>query len=1249
MKTRRITALLVSLCMTLSTVVIPIGASEDTDTNTIVSDTSEEVSADVIEPDDTAEDSASEGFLVPVEQVTEVPEGYVGIYTAEDLYNIRNDLDGNYILMNDIDLSVYENWEPLPKFQGILNGNGHNISNLISNKGGLCSILSGQISNLGVVNCQININLTSSPQHYGVLANTSELGIITNCYTAGNICVNNFEVTDTDEYKSLVSIGGFCGRSEGISVFKSINACDITLSDIVITDLCMDIGAFLGCASDDPNYLEYVINKGDIILNNLTSNYIARIGGIIGEVGYSDVDVEHAINIGNMEINYNATGTSTNSCVGGIIGWSHSTDLPTEITYSSNYGNISGSANGTFSVGGISGVYVNVESCYNAGNINFQCTDSENTRFFIGGIGGESLYTGNCCLSNCYNTGSLSAEGSTATVGGICGYNATDSTISNCYNIGNLLAKAATVSTYARAGHLAGSVYDCETTPTGYYLDSAIIECDIISDYGTACSDSQLQDIEYLDDLDFETIWEIGVTEGYDYPTLRDNPHVPYLVIPDEEDDVIEPDPVEPEQIAPTITGLQDNYTLTLGDTLTLDGMITAGGDGKLTAVNLQHNETDSAFDHRRVELDDATFSLSDFGVLTTDAYPLNAVGTYEFCVYAAATNYTVTDNLVGVFTVTVVGSSCQHDNASILLSMSCHEKNFIDYDISSHSYTYYPHQELECLTCHEVYTRTLNTPYTVADEPHYQYITLDHGYMCECGYLSINESDDHREAYLNSDKTQEPVYKTYDNYLVNSNIDYSYVYSTDTIEIICSYKDCYFIKYPVSNSSQYKYRFINKDLISFDSVIIDEPEEKPEIIGNSYSLYTTEKNYVEGLHYNEALTDFYIISDVIGKIKLKIFNETEQVFLTESEFKENFELIWTDWYDEDNHTCPYIYDADTRTFDVFISSNGIIELRDSNDNIIDYLNVYYSPHKDRIQPLQRYIPYGVSDPRLKNAWNIADTLVFDWNDVSYDLKADGYHIDLTFYNHQHNYFILTTYDSSQTALERYVIAPFAFDIDAWNAVGNAVLAVYDLTFGIASGNLINGKALSVSKITDLSIVVPAGGYFTVEDAKTSDLALCLDVFNFICNYLQMSGDLLDVVTLKSDLEKIDPKELISHFSSEKEAMDMIAKFVKKHLFGDSDNYEIITSKNTLKTISELTQAILANNDIMAFITDTILKFGINIEKEILETVLGIDKFIALIKVAQDFSNVADSYIDTLGALCRHNFKIITTVTMALY
>lgn len=75
--------------------------------------------------------------------LTEVPEGYIGIYTAEDLDNIRNNMTGNYILMNDIEFSDEDYAEggafeggfiPIGTssypFAGIFNGNGHVIYNL---------------------------------------------------------------------------------------------------------------------------------------------------------------------------------------------------------------------------------------------------------------------------------------------------------------------------------------------------------------------------------------------------------------------------------------------------------------------------------------------------------------------------------------------------------------------------------------------------------------------------------------------------------------------------------------------------------------------------------------------------------------------------------------------------------------------------------------------------------------------------------------------------------------------------------------------------------------------------------------------------------------------------------------------------------------------------------------------------------------------------------------------------------------
>jgi len=74
----------------------------------------------------------------PDNQTETVPDGWTPIRTADDLYAVRNNLSGSYILMNDISLVNYSaslGWDPIGKdtsspFTGKLNGNGHKITDL---------------------------------------------------------------------------------------------------------------------------------------------------------------------------------------------------------------------------------------------------------------------------------------------------------------------------------------------------------------------------------------------------------------------------------------------------------------------------------------------------------------------------------------------------------------------------------------------------------------------------------------------------------------------------------------------------------------------------------------------------------------------------------------------------------------------------------------------------------------------------------------------------------------------------------------------------------------------------------------------------------------------------------------------------------------------------------------------------------------------------------------------------------------
>ncbi len=195
-------------------------------------------------------------------EVEDSSDEFIPIYRIEDLYNIRNDLNANYKLMNDIDLSKAtelggdwdfegRGWNPIgsnniyerDSFSGIFDGGDHIIKGLriyINSQPsgssrvcvGLFSEISGEIKNLKIFEVDISIENVSNIT--GVLASVNT-GKISNCYTSGNIKVgdlyhstraggivgeNNGELLDCGnntsikaEGNSFVEVGGIAGKN----------------------------------------------------------------------------------------------------------------------------------------------------------------------------------------------------------------------------------------------------------------------------------------------------------------------------------------------------------------------------------------------------------------------------------------------------------------------------------------------------------------------------------------------------------------------------------------------------------------------------------------------------------------------------------------------------------------------------------------------------------------------------------------------------------------------------------------------------------------------------------------------------------------------------------------------------------------------------------------------------------------------------------------------------------------------------
>lgn len=173
---------------------------------------------------------------------TEIPNGYTPIYTIEDLYGINDDLNGNYILMNDIDLSETKpggdwdagnGWTPIgtnmsygqywKSFEGVFDGNNHRIKNMtIYGEGnprmiGLFSALGGTIKNLALENIDISIDERGGFCCGGIAGQIG--GTIESCYVTGEIqCINANQV------------GGIVGNTNG-ELKNCYSDVDILLSE----------------------------------------------------------------------------------------------------------------------------------------------------------------------------------------------------------------------------------------------------------------------------------------------------------------------------------------------------------------------------------------------------------------------------------------------------------------------------------------------------------------------------------------------------------------------------------------------------------------------------------------------------------------------------------------------------------------------------------------------------------------------------------------------------------------------------------------------------------------------------------------------------------------------------------------------------------------------------------------------------------------------------------------------------------
>lgn len=208
-----------------------------------------------------------DGSQSQVTPMSEVPEGYTPIKSIDDLYGINDNPEGNYILMNDIDLTqetspggswdTGNGWTPLKSFSGTFDGNGYRIIGMhiygnaldASDDIGLFSKLEngGTVRNLGMADCDIDVTARNPYGDYasfsvGGIAGSAGNGhsIISNCYVSGTV------KAESSRNHDKISIGGIIGLSSGI-VRDCYNMADISAPDAERVGGVAGTGGVTGC------------------------------------------------------------------------------------------------------------------------------------------------------------------------------------------------------------------------------------------------------------------------------------------------------------------------------------------------------------------------------------------------------------------------------------------------------------------------------------------------------------------------------------------------------------------------------------------------------------------------------------------------------------------------------------------------------------------------------------------------------------------------------------------------------------------------------------------------------------------------------------------------------------------------------------------------------------------------------------------------------------------------------------------
>ena len=296
-------------------------------------------------------------------------------------------------------------------FRGVFDGNNNCICSLYENinsseviRIGLFGVNSGEIRNLGLINCNINIKCATTTIVGGVTAINA--GNLINCHTDGKINV--------DMQSGWGIIGGICGaQTNNGTIEKCSNNIELDLDNNgEIGEADISCGGIVGQNNDtNPHTLNIneCYNRAKISAHAENVRIVA--GGILGSTSsLSQTQITNSYNTGKIEVTGKGRDSNNPSSAGGILG-----DVCNSIINCYNLGEIFTDSQYAY-IGGVVGFrFNNLQNVINLGTVIAKGENGENIR--VGGINGRGSGT----MENVYNIGKVTLDNSGGLIGAIIG------------------------------------------------------------------------------------------------------------------------------------------------------------------------------------------------------------------------------------------------------------------------------------------------------------------------------------------------------------------------------------------------------------------------------------------------------------------------------------------------------------------------------------------------------------------------------------------------------------------------------------------------------------------------------------------------------------------------------------------------------------------------------------------------------------------------------------------------------------